>query len=216
MIKEKKVYGHYANGSTPMTKEEQNKVIEEATEAYSIFMDKLKLLNWRKDPNSMDTPRRVAKSFVKDLFNGCYIDPPKITAFDNADEYGGIVFQGNITVHSMCSHHHLPFVGKAHVAYLPTPEGKVIGLSKLNRIVEFYARRPQVQENLTMQIHSHIDEVCVENLGVAVMVEATHMCTCVRGVKHEGVMKTAKLSGNFFEWEAARDEFYDFIRDLKK
>ena len=66
-----------------------------------------------------------------------------------------------------------------------------------------------------MQIHSHINEVCVENLGVAVMVEATHMCTCVRGVKHEGVMKTAKLSGNFFDWEAARDEFYDFIRDLK-
>ena len=77
MIKEKKIYGHYANGSTPMTKEEQNKVIEEATEAYSIFMDKLKLLNWRNDPNSMDTPRRVAKSFVKDLFNGCYIGPPK-------------------------------------------------------------------------------------------------------------------------------------------
>ena len=222
MIKEKKVYGHYANGSTPMTKEEQNKVIEEATEAYSIFMDKLKLLNWRKDPNSMDTPRRVAKSFVKDLFNGCYIDPPKITAFDNADEYGGIVFQGNITVHSMCSHHHLPFVGYAHVAYIPKKTGKIIGLSKMNRIVEYYTRRPQVQENLTEQTHKHLDDVIGDNLGVAVMIEATHFCAKIRGVKHSsGVMKTSKLSGVFLdpsdhpEGKDARQEFYDFIKTMK-
>jgi GTP cyclohydrolase I len=126
------------------------------------------------------------------------------------------VFQGNITLHSFCSHHHLPFVGNAHVAYLPTPEGKVIGLSKLNRIVEFYARRPQVQENLTMQIHDHINKVCEGNIGVAVMIEANHMCACVRGVKHNATMKTAKLSGAFMESDNdAREEFYDFIRDLK-
>jgi GTP cyclohydrolase I len=189
-------------------------MIAEAARHYGRYMTALGF-DWRNDPNSSDTPERVSKAFVNDLAQGVYSKPPKITAFDNVDDYDGIVFQGNIKVHSLCSHHHLPFVGYAHTAYLPTPEGKVIGLSKLNRIVEFYARRPQVQENLTMQIHNHINEVCVENLGVAVMVEATHMCTCVRGVKHEGVMKTAKLSGNFFDWEAARDEFYDFIRDLK-
>ena len=92
-----------------------------------------------------------------------------------------MVFEGNIQVHSMCSHHHLPFFGVAHVAYIAKPEGKIIGLSKLNRTVEFYSRRPQVQENLTMQIHKHIERVCENTLGVGVMVEANHMCACVRG-----------------------------------
>ena len=89
------------------------------------------------------------------------------------------------------------------------------GLSKLNRIVEFYARRPQIQENLTMQVHNHINEVCEENLGVAVVIEADHMCACIRGVKHNGIMKTAKLSGKFKDSDRAREEFYNFIRDLK-
>ena len=119
-------------------------------------------------------------------------------------------------MHSLCSHHHLLFIGVAHVAYIPSPNGKVIGLSKLNRIVEYYARRPQVQENLTMQIHAHIDKACEENKGVAVMVEASHLCTCVRGVKHDSIMKTARVSGCFFKDEdSSRAEFYSFIRDLK-
>ena len=204
----------HTNGNRVLKSWEKEKMITEAAGYYGEYMTALGF-DWKNDPNSSDTPMRVTKAFVNDLAEGVYNEPPKITAFDNVDNYDGMVFQGNIKVHSLCSHHHLPFVGQAHVAYLPTPLGKVIGLSKLNRIVEFYSRRPQVQENLTMQIHRHIDEVCEKNLGVAVMIEASHMCTCVRGVKHEGVMKTAKLSGNFFDWEAARDEFYDFIRDLK-
>ncbi len=157
----------------------------------------------------------MAKAFVNDLAEGVYSDPPKITAFDNIDKYDGIVFQGNIKLHSLCSHHHLPFIGNAHVAYLPSVHGKVIGLSKLNRIVEFYARRPQVQENLTMQIHDHIHKECTQNIGVAVMIEANHMCACVRGVKHDSIMKTAKLSGKFKDTDRAREEFYNFIGDLK-
>ena len=94
----------------------------------------------------------------------------KITAFDNVDSYDGMVFEGNIQVHSMCSHHHLPFFGVAHVAYLAKPEGKIIGLSKLNRTVEFYSRRPQVQENLTMQIHEHLDKVLEVHGGIAGLV----------------------------------------------
>ena len=193
---------------------EKEKMIEEAAEHYGRYMTALGF-DWENDPNSSDTPERVAKAFVHDLAQGVYSEPPKITAFDNVDGYDGMVFQGDIKLHSLCSHHHLPFVGKAHVAYLPTPEGKVIGLSKLNRIVEFYARRPQVQENLTMQIHDHINDVCENNIGVAVMIEANHMCTCVRGVKHNSIMKTAKLSGKFKDTDRAREEFYDFIRDLK-
>ena len=174
--------------------------------------------DWRNDPNSADTPRRVAKAFVNDLAEGCYNNPPRITTFDNVDGYDGVVFQGNIKMNSFCSHHHLPFIGAAHVAYIPGKDGKVIGLSKLNRIVEWFARRPQVQENLTMQIHQHIDDVCQGNKGVAVLVEANHLCACVRGIKHESTMKTARMSGAFLDREDVntRQEFYDFVRDLKR
>ena len=188
----------YANGNKPLTPDEKLNMVAEAAEHYGRYMTALGF-DWKNDPNSSDTPMRVAKAFVNDLARGVYNEPPKITAFDNVDGYDGIVFQGNIKLHSFCSHHHLPFIGYTHVAYLPTPEGKVIGLSKLNRIVEFYARRPQVQENLTMQIHDHINRVCEGNLGVAVMIEANHMCACVRGVKHDATMKTAKLSGVFMD-----------------
>ena len=204
----------HANGNHPLTEQEKLKIIEEAAVHYGNYMTALGF-NWREDPNSSDTPIRVAKAFVNDLASGVYSKSPKITAFDNIDGYDGVVFQGNITVHSFCSHHHLPFIGKAHVAYIPTPDGKVIGLSKLNRIVEFYARRPQVQENLTMQIHDHIDEECTDNIGVATMIEANHMCACVRGVKHDATMKTAKLSNVFKNKDRVREEFYNFIRDLK-
>jgi GTP cyclohydrolase I len=204
----------YANGNKPLKEQEMEKMIEEASEHYGRYMTALGF-DWKNDPNSEDTPIRVAKAFVNDLAEGVYSDPPKITAFDNVDSYDGIVFQGNIKLHSLCSHHHLPFIGNAHVAYLPSVDGKVIGLSKLNRIVEFYARRPQVQENLTMQIHDHIHKECTQNIGVAVMIEANHMCACVRGVKHDSIMKTAKLSGKFKDTDRAREEFYNFIRDLK-
>ena len=204
----------YANGNKPLKEQEMENMIEEAAEHYGRYMTALGF-DWKNDPNSEDTPIRVAKAFVNDLAEGVYSDPPKITAFDNIDKYDGIVFQGNIKLHSLCSHHHLPFIGNAHVAYLPSVHGKVIGLSKLNRIVEFYARRPQVQENLTMQIHEHIHKECTQNIGVAVMIEANHMCACVRGVKHDSIMKTAKLSGKFKDTDRAREEFYNFIRDLK-
>jgi len=204
----------YANGNHPLNEQEKQSMIREASKHYGRYMTALGF-DWENDPNSSDTPMRVAKAFVNDLADGVYNGPPKITAFDNVDGYDGIVFQGNIKLHSLCSHHHLPFIGNAHVAYLPTPEGKVIGLSKLNRIVEFYARRPQVQENLTMQIHEHINKECSKNIGVAVMIEANHMCACVRGVKHDATMKTAKLSDTFKNVDRVRDEFYNFIRDLK-
>ena len=206
----------HANGNLPLFETEQQTMIEEAAEHYGKYMDALRI-DWRNDPNSSDTPHRVAKAFVTDLAHGCYNHEPKITAFDNVDEYDGMVFQGNIKVNSFCSHHHLPFIGVAHTAYIPSKEGKIIGLSKLNRIVEHYARRPQVQENLTMQIHDHINDVCSDNLGVAVMLSAGHMCACVRGVKHDATMKTSKLSGEFMNYKShAREEFYSFIEDLKR
>ena len=203
----------YANSSIPRTKEEKLLMIEEAAKHYGAYMTALGM-DWKNDPNSSDTPMRVSKAFVNDLAQGCYDQPPKITAFDNLDKYDGVVFQGNIDVKSFCSHHHLPFIGYAHVAYIPSTSGKVIGLSKLNRIVEYFARRPQVQENLTMQIHEYINEVCEGNKGVAVMVSANNMCACVRGVRHNSTMMTSKMSGAFMDDPAARNEFYRFVDKL--
>jgi len=200
-----------ANSSVALTDEQQNIVIENAAKAYEAFLDALGF-DWRKDPNSDNTPHRVAKSFVKDLIAGCYNAPPKVTSFPS-DGYDGIVAQTNIPVKSLCSHHHLAFTGRAHVAYIPSLEGRVIGLSKLNRIVEYYARRPQIQEGMTMQIHKAIDEVCELNKGVAVVIKATHTCACLRGVKHDGCsMVTSKLSKDFMDDVKTRKEFYDFIR----
>jgi len=205
----------YANSSITRTKEEKQAMIVAAASHYGAYMTALGI-DWENDPNSSDTPMRVAKAFVNDLAQGCYEDAPKITAFDNLDKYDGIVFQGNIDVKSFCSHHHLPFIGYAHVAYIPSEDGKVIGLSKLNRIVEYFARRPQVQENLCSQIATYLDTVCEGNKGIAVVIEARHMCACVRGVRHDSTMITSKLTGAFKDDASTRTEFYKFIDILKK
>jgi GTP cyclohydrolase I len=203
-----------ANGNMPLTDEEKADVINDATFAYEKFLDALRI-DWRKDPNSDNTPRRVAKAYVNDLAAGCYNELPNVTAFPS-DGYDGMVFQGGIPVKSLCSHHHLAFTGVAHVAYIPSKDGKVIGLSKLNRIVEHYARRPQIQEGLTVQIQDAINEICEGNKGVAVMLSATHTCACLRGVKHDGCeMKTSKLTGDFLEDASTRSEFYQFVADMK-
>jgi GTP cyclohydrolase I len=199
-----------ANDNNPRTEKEKQHIIKRAAKAYEKYLDALGF-DWRQDPNSANTPMRVAKAFVNDIASGCYNLPPSITAFPS-DGYDGIIAQCNIPVKSLCSHHHLAFTGVAHVAYIPSKEGKVIGLSKLNRIVEFYARRPQIQESMTLQIHSAINQVCEGNQGVAVVVKAQHTCACHRGVKHEGCyMVTSKLSGDFMNDEKTRSEFYKFV-----
>jgi GTP cyclohydrolase IA len=200
----------YANHNIPQTKEQRQEIVQNAAKAYENFMDALKI-DWRNDPNSKDTPLRVAKSFVNELIIGCYSEEPKITAFENIDKYDGIVFSGEIPVISLCSHHHLSFSGFAYCAYIPSKDGKIIGLSKLSRICEFYSRRPQVQENLTMQIFEHINKVCEGNLGVAVYISAKHSCCGTRGVKNNSIMKTSKLSGYFFDWIHTRNEFFHLI-----
>jgi len=202
-----------ANSSAPRTKEERERIINNASKAYEAYLDALGF-DWRNDPNSDNTPMRVAKAFVNDMAVGCYTKPPKVTSFPS-DGYDGIVFQGGIPVKSLCSHHHLPFTGKAHVAYIPSLEGRVIGLSKLNRIVEYYARRPQIQEMFTVQVHNAINEICEKNAGVAVVITAQHTCACLRGVKHDGCeMKTSKLSGSFYDDEKTRAEFYHFVNSM--
>lgn len=203
----------YANGVAPgfpFTEKEKWSMVEEAAEAYGKFLDALGC-DWRNDPNSADTPRRVAKAYVFDLWAGRYDAPSEITAFPS-DGYNGIVQESNIPVTSMCSHHHQTIGGRVSIAYVPSENGKVVGLSKLNRIVEHFGRRGAIQEQLTVAIHNAVDKICEGNLGVAVMIDATHNCVSCRGVKHHGAsMQTAKLTGCFLEEDAARAEFYKNI-----
>lgn len=193
-----------------LTDEEKQEIIERAAEAYADFLTALGC-DYAEDPNSADTPFRVAKAYVNDLWAGRYNPLDKITAFPS-DGYDGIVQESNIPVTSMCSHHHQTIGGRVSIAYVPSENGKVVGLSKLNRIVEHFGRRGAIQEQLTVAIHNAVDKICEGNLGVAVMIDATHNCVSCRGVKHHGAsMQTAKLSGCFLNEDAARAEFYKNI-----
>lgn len=194
-----------------LTDEEKSAIINQAAEHYGNFLTALGV-KWQNDPNSSNTPMRVAKAYVNDLWQGRYEPMSDITSFPS-DGYDGIVFEGGIPLTSMCSHHHQTIMGNVHVAYIPDVNSNVIGLSKLNRVVEHFGRRGAIQEQLTVAIHHAIDELITDNKGVAVMIEATHNCVQCRGVKHVGAsMKTAKLSGAFMKDGSARSEFYQFIK----
>ena len=205
----------FANGVAPgfpFTEPEKMKMVNEAAEAYGKFLDALKC-DWRNDPNSMETPRRVAKAYVYDLWKGRYENFTEITSFPS-DGYDGVVIERNIPLTSMCSHHHQTIRGKVHIGYVAGKDGRVIGLSKLNRIVEHFGRRGAIQEQLTVAIHQAVDKVCEDNKGVIVSIVATHNCVSCRGIKHTGAsMVTTKASGVFMENDnLARTEFFDSIK----
>jgi len=191
---------------------EKNKIIQKASKAYGQFLDALGC-NWREDPNSMETPTRVAKSYVLDLWKGRYNLPTNITSFPS-DGYSGIVLEKNIPIISMCSHHHQAILGKVHIAYIPGENGEVIGLSKLNRIVEHFGRRGAIQEALTMSIHNAVNHVCKNNIGVMVVIEASHQCVSCRGVNHQGAgMVTSETSGVFSDHaKTAKQEVLTLIK----
>ena len=172
--------------------------------------------NYQNDPNMKDTPRRFVKVLMKEIARGTYVEPPKVTVFENQTHYDGMVFEGNICVKSLCSHHLAFIKGYCHVAYIPGDV--VIGLSKLNRIVDWFARRPQLQEQMTMQIHEYLDKMLVGNGGVAVLIEAEHTCVSMRGVEDQNSRtSTCKLSGAFLDnSDKSRDEFYRMVENIKK
>ena len=205
----------FANGVShrfPLTDKEKSEMIDNATAAYARFLEALDC-DWQDDPNSSDTPRRVAKAYVNDLWAGRYTPMGDITSFPS-DGYDGIVIERNIPVTSMCSHHHQTIKGVVHVGYVVGVEGRVIGLSKLNRIVELFGRRGAIQEQFTSAVHNAVDKVCENNKGVIVTVVGTHNCVSCRGVKHDGAsMVTTKASGVFMKNQnLARKEFFDSIK----
>jgi GTP cyclohydrolase IA len=191
---------------------EKETIIINAANAYGQFLSALGV-DWKNDPNSMETPRRVAKAYVNDLWKGRYELPTDITAFPS-DGYSGIILERDIPIISMCSHHHQTILGKCHVAYIPGEDSKVIGLSKLNRLVEHFARRGAIQEQLTVAIHNSIDKVVTGNQGVYVIIHSFHNCVSCRGVKHIGSsMVTAHPSGVFADHtKTAKQEVLEMLK----
>ena len=164
-----------ANGNMVRTEKEKQSMIKQAAKHYGDFLTALGF-DWAADPHSANTPHRVAKAWVHDLIKGSLSEEPEVTSFPNDEGFTGLICQTRIPVISMCAHHNLTFHGLCHAAYIAGREktDRVIGLSKLNRIVDFYARRPNIQESLTKQIHDHIDRLCVGNRGVAIVIESQH------------------------------------------
>jgi|TARA_B110000003_G_scaffold210585_1_gene209551 GTP cyclohydrolase I len=162
------------------------------------------------DDSLKGTPNRVAKMFVNEIFGG--LDPqkkPKASTFENKYQYGEMLVEKNITVYSTCEHHFLPIVGRAHVAYISN--GTVVGLSKMNRIVDYFSKRPQVQERLTIQIVKELQRVLNTN-DVACVIDAKHLCVNSRGIRDiESSTVTSEFGGKFKEKETKR-EFLDYIK----
>ena len=162
------------------------------------------------DDSLKGTPLRVAKMFVKEIFGGLHPDrKPKASTFENKYQYGEMLVEKNITVYSTCEHHLLPIVGKAHVAYIS--KGNVVGLSKMNRIVDYYAKRPQVQERLTLQIVEELQKV-LGTEDVACVIDAKHLCVNSRGIRDiDSSTVTSEFGGQFKDKETKR-EFLDYIK----
>jgi len=163
-----------------------------------------------EDDSLRDTPRRVAKMYCDEVFYGLdYEKFPACTTFANKMRYDEMI-TSKCTVMSMCEHHFVPFVGHAHIGYIP--ENKVLGLSKFNRVVDFFSRRPQVQERLTAQIYTAL-ALILETEDVAVVIQAEHFCSKLRGVKDAlASTTTSKLGGRFMNNPALRSEFLTFAR----
>jgi GTP cyclohydrolase I len=163
------------------------------------------------DDSLKGTPKRVAKAYVKEIFGG--LNPerrPSASTFENKYEYGEMLVEKNITLYSTCEHHLLPIIGKAHIAYISN--GNVVGLSKMNRIVDYYAKRPQVQERLTLQIIEELQRI-LKTENVACIIDAKHLCVNSRGIRDVASSTvTAEYGGVFKTDETLRKEFLSYIQ----
>jgi len=215
----KERYNHELNGDThvmtsietPLREDaflkSDNEKINNIEKLFAGIMDELGLD--LTDDSLKGTPYRVAKMYVKELFSGLNSEnKPSLSVFENKYQYNKMLIEKDITFSSACEHHFLPIVGKAHIAYISS--GKVIGLSKINRIVDYYSRRPQVQERMTLQIFKELSEA-LQTEDVIVVVEAEHTCVSTRGVNDKTSRTTTLEFGGKFDNEVLRNEFYRFI-----
>jgi GTP cyclohydrolase IA len=186
---------------------EQQAMMAAAARKVEELFDVLQI-DHRNDHNTRDTPKRVAKMFVQEMLRGRYNAPPDITDFDNADGYSGLIVTGPIEVRSTCAHHLMPIYGEAYIGILPSPDGRIIGLSKYDRIVDYFSARFQIQEELVQQIGKFIMEK-TNPRGLAVRISAVHMCKTLRGIRatHRGRMVNAAYFGDLQSDSALRQEF---------
>ncbi len=165
------------------------------------------------DDSLRGTPHRVAKMFIQEIFSGLNpANKPKIAVFENSYQYDKMLVEANISFNSTCEHHFLPIIGKAHIGYVSS--GKVIGLSKLNRIVDYYSRRPQVQERLIMQIFNELKSV-LNTDDLIVVMEAKHLCVSSRGIKDESSFTSTIQYGGIFNDKENRNDFFNLIQQEK-
>jgi GTP cyclohydrolase I len=166
------------------------------------------------DDSLKGTPHRVAKMFVQEIFSGLNpANKPKVSVFDNSYHYDKMLVEANISFNSTCEHHFLPIIGHAHIGYVSS--GKVIGLSKLNRIVDYFARRPQVQERMIMQIFNELKAV-LDTENVIVVVEASHLCVSSRGIKDASSYTSTIQYGGIFDEKENRNDFFNLMKQEKK
>ena len=188
----------YTGLKTPMKKDAFKLSDEEKKDKIeSLFTEIMDVMGLDLTDDSLKgTPKRVAKMYIEEIFSGLNpVNKPKIALFDNKYQYNQMLVEKNITFYSNCEHHFVPIIGKAHVAYISS--GKVIGLSKLNRIVQYYAKRPQVQERLTNQIAEELKEI-LQTEDVAVIIDAKHLCVSSRGIKDETSSTVTSYFGGKF------------------
>jgi GTP cyclohydrolase IA len=183
---------------------------ERVKEIARHFTEIMRLLNFNmEDPHLHETPMRVGRMFLE-IFRGLQRQQqPAITCFPNLENYSNMVIVKDISFFSMCSHHIIPFFGKAHVAYIP--QEKIVGLSKIARIVDFYARRPQLQERMTEQIVDFLMEKLAP-LGVMAVLEARHLCMEMRGVEKSGALTTTSAIRGCFRDKRVREEFMELLQ----
>ena len=180
---------------------EKEVMVVAAAKKLEEFFDALHI-DYRNDHNTRETPRRVAKMFVDEILHGRYSAPPRITEFENVERYDQLIVTGPVQVRSMCAHHLMPIYGEAYIGVLPSPEGKIIGLSKYDRIVEYFCARLQIQEELVGQIGSYIEEV-TKPRGLAIRISAVHMCKTHRGVRAN---HNSRMVNSAYYGELSRDE----------
>ncbi len=191
-------------GAFDKTDEEK---IEEIEKHFRAIMETLGLD--LRDDSLKGTPRRVAKMYVKEIFNG--LNPanmPNMAMFENKYKYNEMLVEKNISFYSNCEHHFVPIIGKAHVAYISN--GTVVGLSKLNRLVQYFAKRPQVQERLTMQIGKELQKVLGTD-DVAIVIDAKHLCVASRGVEDDTSSTITAFYGGKFREEKTKNEFLKYL-----
>jgi GTP cyclohydrolase IA len=198
-----------ANSNMVLNTMERDQMIDKLTVK---FKEVLQVMNFDVDTDQqiVGTPFRMAKMYVNELFSGCYTEAPKMTVFDNVDKIKDMVFLGPISVKSTCSHHFIPFIGSAFIAYIPND--KIVGISKLARVVKWFMRRPQIQEELVKHITDYIEKE-LQPLGIAVHIKAQHLCMIARGVEeYDSWMKSTAVRGVFHESPSAKQEFMDMIK----